>query len=74
MSIAKMFIMIGIVFITIGLMWALFSKIGLGRLPGDIVIEGEQSRVFIPITSAILLSVVLTVILNLVLWLMSRIG
>ena len=36
-----------------------------GNLPGDIRIEGENSRVFIPITSMILISVVLTVIINL---------
>ena len=37
-----------------------------GNLPGDIRIENEGSRVFIPITSMILVSVVLTVIVNLV--------
>lgn len=38
-----------------------------GSLPGDIRIEGENSRVFIPITSMIVLSVILTVVVNLVL-------
>ncbi|MGD2042646.1 MAG: DUF2905 domain-containing protein [Acidimicrobiia bacterium] len=37
-----------------------------GNLPGDINIEGENSRVFIPITSMIVVSVVLTLIVNLV--------
>lgn len=37
-----------------------------GNLPGDIRIEGENSRVFIPITSMIIVSVVLTVVVNLV--------
>ena len=37
-----------------------------GNLPGDIDIEGENSRVLIPITSMIVVSVVLTVIVNLV--------
>lgn len=37
-----------------------------GNLPGDIKIEGENSRVFIPITSMILVSIVLTVVVNLV--------
>jgi hypothetical protein len=36
-----------------------------GRLPGDIRIESERSRVFIPITSMVILSVVLTVLINL---------
>jgi uncharacterized membrane protein YidH (DUF202 family) len=38
-----------------------------GRLPGDLRLEGERSRVFVPITSAILLSIVATVVINLVL-------
>ncbi len=38
-----------------------------GRLPGDLRMEGERTRVFVPITSMILLSVVLTLILNVVL-------
>ena len=37
-----------------------------GKLPGDIRIEGETSRVFIPITSMIIVSVVLTLVINLV--------
>lgn len=37
-----------------------------GNLPGDISIEGENSRVFIPITSMIVVSVVATVLFNLV--------
>jgi hypothetical protein len=37
-----------------------------GHLPGDIRIEGENSRIYIPITSAIVASVVLTVLLNVV--------
>lgn len=37
----------------------------LGRLPGDINIQGDRSRIFIPITSMILVSLVVTVLLNL---------
>ena len=37
-----------------------------GRLPGDIRVESENSRVFIPITSMIVVSVVLTLVVNLV--------
>lgn len=36
-----------------------------GKLPGDINIEGEHSRVFIPITSMIVISVVLSIVINL---------
>ena len=37
-----------------------------GRLPGDIRYQGENTRVFVPITSMLLTSVVLTLLLNLV--------
>lgn len=59
--------MLGAVVLAIGAMVrfapGLFSW--FGNLPGDIRIEGENSRVFIPITSMILISVVLTLIVNL---------
>lgn len=37
-----------------------------GRLPGDVRIEGENTRVFVPIVSMLVVSVVLTVLVNLV--------
>jgi hypothetical protein len=39
-----------------------------GNLPGDIRIEGENSRVFVPITSMIVVSVALTLVVNVVGW------
>lgn len=39
-----------------------------GNLPGDIDIEGENSRVVIPITSMIVISIALTLVVNLVGW------
>lgn len=59
---SRILILIGILFILAGLLWPLAAKIGLGRLPGDIVIERENVRLYIPITSAILVSVVLSVV------------
>ncbi len=68
-AMSRFLIALGVVLILAGLLWPLASKIGLGRLPGDIVIERENTRIFIPVTSAIVVSVVLSVVLNLVLWL-----
>ena len=48
----------------------LFSQ--LGRLPGDIRIEGQGYSCFVPIVSMILLSVVLTIIVNVVIRLINR--
>ncbi len=50
---------VGLVVYFGGLSW-------FGRLPGDIRYQGETTRVFVPITSMILASVVLTVLVNLV--------
>lgn len=64
----KLLIIIGAVLIAVGVAWLLAERAGLGRLPGDIVIERENFRLYIPIASAIIVSIVLSVIL----WLMNR--
>jgi hypothetical protein len=63
------FLMIGgIILFLIGGGTYLAVKFGipLGRLPGDICIEGENGSFYFPLTSSILVSVILTIILNLV--------
>ncbi len=69
---ARFLILAGIVLIVIGLLWGPLSRLGLGRLPGDIVIERENVRVFIPITSAILVSVVVSVLFTLIRMILGR--
>ncbi len=44
----------------------------LGNLPGDIKIERDNLRIYIPIASSILISVVLTLLLNLMVWILGR--
>lgn len=72
MSIPRLLIALGVALILAGLFWMLAQRFGLGRLPGDIVIEKGRTRIYIPITSAIVVSVVLSLALNLVLWLFNR--
>lgn len=55
-------IFIGIIIIVIGLAWPWISKLPLGRLPGDIYIDKPNFKVFFPITTMILVSIVLSVI------------
>jgi hypothetical protein len=57
-----------VVLILAGLLWPWLGKLGLGRLPGDIVIERENFRLYLPITTSILISVVL----SLILWWLNR--
>jgi hypothetical protein len=49
-----------------GIYLAVKFGIPLGRLPGDIRIEGENGSFYFPVTSSILVSVVMTIILNLI--------
>ncbi|GJQ44206.1 MAG: hypothetical protein JETCAE03_37040 [Ignavibacteriaceae bacterium] len=58
----KIIILLGAFIILIGFLWPYISKIPLFRLPGDIVIDKPNFKVFIPITSMIILSLLLTII------------
>jgi len=66
--VSRFLIVLGIVLIAIGVLWPVLQNLGLGRLPGDIVIERENFRLYIPIATSIVVSIVLTVIF----WLLSR--
>ena len=61
-------IIIGLVLLVAGLLWPWVSRIPLGRLPGDIIMEKPSFRIYFPLTTMILVSVVL----SLILWLLRR--
>lgn len=67
-SISRYLMLGGIILFLIGGGMSLAAKFGipLGRLPGDIRIEGENGSFYFPLTSSILASVILTVVLNLI--------
>ena len=65
---ARWLIILGVVLVVAGLLWPWLSRLGIGRLPGDIVIERENFRLYLPITTSILISLVL----SLILWLLNR--
>lgn len=54
----KTLIILGLAILLVGLLWPWLSKIPFGRLPGDILVEREGFRFYFPITTAILLSLV----------------
>ncbi len=60
---ARFLVILGIVIVVIGLAWPFVSKLGLGRLPGDIVIERGNFRFYFPIATSVILSIVLSLIL-----------
>jgi hypothetical protein len=73
-NIGKWLIVIGLgVAVVGGLLWVM-GRVGvpLGRLPGDIRIEREGFRFYFPITSSILVSVALTILINLILRLIKK--
>jgi hypothetical protein len=72
--VARVLIVIGIVFVVAGVVWLAFPKAlnWFGRLPGDINIQNGNSRVFIPIVSMLLVSLGLTIVLNLVAWVLRQ--
>lgn len=61
-------IVIGALLIVLGLVWPWITKLGLFRLPGDIVIERDNFRFYFPITTMIVISVVI----SLILWLFRK--
>jgi hypothetical protein len=67
-TIARYLMLAGIVLFLIGGGIFLAAKFGipLGRLPGDVRIEGENGSFYFPITSSILISVILTIVVNLI--------
>ena len=67
---AKTLIILGILIVAAGLVWLLAEKLGLtpGRLPGDIMIERENFRFYIPITTMILASIFLSIVM----WFLNR--
>ncbi|KPK73539.1 hypothetical protein AMJ87_01430 [candidate division WOR_3 bacterium SM23_60] len=66
-SIARFFIIFGVIFVLVGTILLLFPKVPLGRLPGDIVIKNKHWVFVFPIVTSIIVSLVLTFILNLLL-------
>jgi Protein of unknown function (DUF2905) len=65
---ARPLIVLGLALLIIGILWPYLRRIGLGRLPGDIVIERGHFTFYLPLTTSLLISL----LLSLVLWLINR--
>ena len=65
---AKFLIIAGLVMVGVGVLWMVGERFGLGRLPGDIVVERGNFRFYFPLATSLILSVVI----SLVLWLFNR--
>ncbi len=68
MDLQRFLIGLGLVLLVAGLLWPLLSRIGLGRLPGDILFQRGGATFYFPLATSIIISIVLTVLL----WLFNR--
>ena len=64
---AKILIMIGVLLIMIGVIWLLFPNVfsWIGNMPGDIKHTSGNTRVYFPVVTMIIISIVATILLNL---------
>ena len=65
---SRFLILLGLILLLCGVFWPVIQKIGLGRLPGDIVVERGSFRLYIPLATSVLLSLVLSFLL----WFLRR--
>lgn len=65
---ARFLIVLGLAFLAVGLLWPYLSRIGLGRLPGDIVIERDNVTFYFPLMTCLLLSL----LFSLIFWVVNR--
>ena len=60
---SRWLIEIGLALVVVGLLWPWLGRLGLGRLPGDIVIERGNFRFYVPIVTCLVVSGVVSLIL-----------
>ena len=65
---SRFLIVLGVLILVVGLLWPFLSRIGLGRLPGDIIIERGKMTFYFPLMTCLVASVVL----SLVFWIFNR--
>jgi formate hydrogenlyase subunit 3/multisubunit Na+/H+ antiporter MnhD subunit len=64
----RFLVTLGLVLVALGLVWPLLRRLGLGRLPGDIVLKGDHTSFYFPIVTCLVASLVL----SLIFWLWGR--
>ncbi len=61
----KILILLGIIIFIIGLLYPYMKKLGFGQLPGDMIFKSGNSTFFFPIVTCVIISLILTIIINL---------
>lgn len=60
----RILIIIGLVILLVGVFWPVLGKIPFGRLPGDIIISRPGFKFYFPITTSVIISIIIAVILK----------
>ncbi len=68
MDMQRFLIGLGLVILVAGITWPLLSRIGLGRLPGDIIVQRGGTTFFFPLVTCVIISIVLSAVF----WLFNR--
>ena len=63
---ARFLIVLGLAILAVGLLWPVLSRLGLGRLPGDIIVRRDNFTFYFPLATSLLVSVVLSAVLYLI--------
>ena len=61
---SKILITLGVIFLLLGILYPYLTGLGLGRLPGDIIIKKNNFNLYFPITSAIIISILISIIIK----------
>jgi hypothetical protein len=64
-ELGRILVIIGVLLVVVGGLAVLGVRLPFGRLPGDIAIEGERGGIYIPIVTMLIISIVLTIVVNL---------
>jgi len=64
----RLLVTLGVILVIAGLAWPLLARLGLGRLPGDFRIERDGFTFYFPLTSGIIVSL----LISLILWLLRK--
>ena len=68
LAMTRFLIVLGLAILVVGLLWPYLARIGLGRLPGDLVIQRDNVTLYVPLMTCLLLSLLFSVIL----WAVNR--
>jgi hypothetical protein len=68
MDVQRLLIGLGLLILVAGITWPMLSRIGLGRLPGDLMVQRGGVTFYVPLMTSVLISIVLSAVL----WLLHR--